>query len=259
MLLEGKTVLVSGVGPGVGLELARAAAREGARVVLAARREAFLEEVAQELNRAGTRTLCVPTDITEPEQCAKLARLAAREFGRIDVLINNAFAMGRRIAFEEADIAKFRTPLKVNFFGSLQVSQSVIPQMKSQGGGSIVMIGTMASRKPLPGDTGYAASKAALLAAARNMALELGPYGIRVNTVVMGWMWGPTAEGHVETLAEQRGVSTDAILDEVRGRTALRIVPDDADCANAAIFLASDRARAITGATLDVNAGEWMP
>jgi NAD(P)-dependent dehydrogenase (short-subunit alcohol dehydrogenase family) len=259
MLLRDKVVIISGVGPGLGVELARAAVREGGHVVLAARTASFLERAADELRAAGGRALPVPTDISEPAQCQHLVEATLAEFGRVDALINSAYAMGRRVLFEEADIEKYRTPFKVNFYGTLRVSQAVIAPMKAAGGGSIVMIGTMAARKPLRFDTGYGASKAALHAAARNLALELGPYRIRVNTVMMGWMWGPTAEDHIADLARQRGLTREQVLAEVIGRTALGVVPDDADCANAAIFLASDQARAITGATLDVNAGEWMP
>lgn len=131
--------------------------------------------------------------------------------------------------------------------------------MKAQGAGAIVMVGTIAARKPMVNDTAYAASKAALRAASRNLALELGPYGIRVNTAVMGRMWGPNAEAQVARIAKSRSVSFEEVKAEFASRMALPEIPDDADCANAVLFLASDHARAVTGATLDINAGEWMP
>jgi NAD(P)-dependent dehydrogenase (short-subunit alcohol dehydrogenase family) len=167
--------------------------------------------------------------------------------------------MGKVMLFEDADLERWQVPVKVNLFGSLNLSQQVIAPMKAQGGGAIVMVGTIAARKPMVNDTAYAASKAALQAAARNLALELGGYRIRVNSAMMGRMWGPNAAAQVERIAADRGVPPAEVKREFAARMALPEIPDDSDCANPVLFLASDYARAITGATLDVNGGEWMP
>jgi NAD(P)-dependent dehydrogenase (short-subunit alcohol dehydrogenase family) len=259
MLLRDKVVIVSGVGPGLGQELAYGAAREGARVVLAARTAAFLDEVRAKLEAQGSECLAVPTDITKREQCERLVQATLARFGRVDSLINSAYTMGKVMLFEEADLERWQVPIKVNLFGSLQLSQQVVAPMKSQGGGAIVMVGTVAARKPHAKDTAYAASKAALQAAARNLALELGGYHIRVNTAMMGRMWGPAAEAQVKQLAASRGVAPEVIKREQAARMALPEIPEDSECAGAVLFLASDYSRAITGATLDVNGGEWMP
>jgi len=259
MLLRGKVVIVSGVGPGLGQELAYGAGREGARVVLAARTESFLEAVRAQLEASGTESLVVPTDITARDQCERLVQATLTRFGRIDALVNSAYTMGRVMRFEEADLERWRVPIKVNLFGSLQLSQQVVAPMKAQNGGAIVMVGSIAARKAMENDTGYAASKAALQAAARNLALELGPYRIRVNTAMLGRMWGPNVEAQVARVAAGRGVSADEVKREFTARLALPEIPGDAECANAVLFLASDYARAITGATLDINGGEWMP
>ena len=259
MLLRDKVVIVSGVGPGLGRELAFCAGREGARVVLAARTESFLEEVRAKLEAAGTEALAVPTDVTAKTQCHRLVRATLDRFGRVDALINSAYTMGRLMPFEDADLDRWQVPFKVNWFGSLRLSQEVVAPMKAQGGGAIVMVGSVAARKPMANDTAYAASKAALQAAARNLALELGPHRIRVNTAMLGRMWGPSVETQVAQVAASRGVSGEEVKREFAARMALPAIPDDADCAGAVLFLASDYARAITGATLDVNAGEFMP
>lgn len=258
-MLRDQVVIVSGVGPGLGQELAYGAGRMGARVVLAARTESFLEEVRGKLEAEGVETLAVPTDITKREQCENLVQRTLARFGRVDALINSAYTMGRVVMFEDADIERWQVPFKVNLFGSLQLSQCVIAPMKAQGGGAIVMVGTVAARKPHAKDTAYAASKAALRAAARNLALELGPYRIRVNSAMMGRMWGPAAELQVKQLSEARGVPPAEIVREQTARMALPSIPTDEECAGAVLFLASDYSRAITGATLDVNGGEYMP
>jgi NAD(P)-dependent dehydrogenase (short-subunit alcohol dehydrogenase family) len=259
MMLRDKVVIVSGVGPGLGQELAHGAGREGARVVLAARTESFLQEVRGKLEASGSEVLAVPTDITSSEQCENLVKQTLARFGRVDALINSAYTMGRVAMFEDADIDRWQAPFKVNFFGSLRLSQRVIAPMKAQGGGAIVMVGTVAARKPHAKDTAYAASKAALRAAARNLALELGPYRIRVNSAMMGRMGGPAVERQIEELSRARGVSPDEIRREQTARMALPEIPMDSECAGPVLFLASDYSRAITGATLDVNGGEYMP
>lgn len=256
MLLRDRVVILSGIGPGMGRELAICAAEEGARVVLAARSEDFLHEVASKLD---AENLVVPTDITKVEDCQNLVARTVERFGRVDALVNSAYTMGKVMLFEEAEIDRWRVPMKVNYFGTLQLTQEVVPHMKAQGGGAIVMVGSIVTRKPMVNDTGYAASKAAIQAAARNLALELGPYGIRVNTIAIGWMWGPTAEGQVQRLAERRGLTFEEVRAEVKARIPLDEIPDDADCARAVLFLASEHARAINGALLDVNGGEYMP
>ncbi len=258
MLLKDKVVIVSGIGPGLGQELAYAAAREGAHVVLAARTESFLREVEKETRRLGARTLVVPTDISKTEQCQALADAALAEFGRIDALINSAYTPGQFALFEKSDLDDWRRTMEVNLFGSLALTRAVIPAMTSQGGGSIVMVNSMVQKKPLPFQGGYATSKGALATATKMLAKELGPHGIRVNSVFMGWMWGPPVEGYVKMTAKQRGVSQDEVIAEITRDIPLGVIPDDADCANAAIFLASDLARVITGAGLDVNGGEVM-
>jgi NAD(P)-dependent dehydrogenase (short-subunit alcohol dehydrogenase family) len=260
VLLAGKTVVISGVGPGLGVELARAAAREGAAgILLSARQAAFLEQTASELRASGTRVLAVPTDITDPEQCERLARTALDELDRVDALINNAYLFGHHGPFAETRAEHWRAPFEVNLVGTLQVTRALLPALERSESAAIANIGTIGSRRPRRDEIGYAASKAALLAATRSLALELGPRGIRVNSIPIGWMWGPAVEGGIPRMAAQRGISEAEALAEINARMALGRLADDAECADAVIFMVSDHARAVTGAILDVNAGEWMP
>jgi len=258
VILENKVVVVSGIGPGLGQELAINAAREGAKVVLAARTESFLKQVDAVIRKSGAETLVVPTDITDEAQCARLAEATIERFGRVDALINSAYTGGKFALFEDSDLADWRQTMEINLFGGLTLSQKVIPQMKAQGGGSIVNINTMVQRKPMPMQGSYGTSKGALLAATRMLAKELGPHGIRVNSVSMGWMWGPPVEGYVKGTARQMGVPEEEILKGITKDIPLGQIPDDSDCANAALFFASDLSRVVTGANLDCNGGELM-
>jgi NAD(P)-dependent dehydrogenase (short-subunit alcohol dehydrogenase family) len=230
-------------------------------VVLAARTPAKLDVAEAEIEALGlgTRVLKVATDIADNAQCQALADAALAEFGRIDVLFNSAYDPGSFEPIAEADLDGWRRSMEVNFFGTMQLTQACIPAMRAAGGGAIVMIATMVEHKPLATQGGYGASKAALRAATKHLALELGGDNIRVNSCHMGWMWGPAVEGYFDWQSQASGRSKDALIAEVTRSIPLGHIPDDGDCAKAAVFLGSDYARVVTGAALDVNGGEFMP
>lgn len=259
MLLQGLSVIISGVGPGLGQELARACLREGANVAMACRSQDYLESLGSELSSDAARLIAVPTDITDTDQCQALVSQTVAAFGSVDVLINSAYNPGPYVAFEDADLDDWQGPLDVNLLGTLRMTQAALVALKLSGNAAIVNVNSMIVRKPLPNQGAYVASKGALLGATKSLAVELGPYGIRVNSILMGWMWGDAVERSLQLAADARGTTLDALKAEVSENIPLGEIPEDADCANAVLFLASPMARVITGASLDVNGGEFMP
>ncbi|MBI2168047.1 MAG: SDR family oxidoreductase [Actinobacteria bacterium] len=255
-LLDGKVAIVSGIGPGLGRHAALQLARAGAAVVLGARTEERLKEVAAEVEAEGGQVAWTPTDISDPPQCERLVQTAVDSFGLVDVLVNNAFVPGSFQPFENADFGQWRKLFEVNVFGTLQMTRAVVPPMKAQGRGSIVFVNSMVIHKSTFPQGDYAASKGALWAAARAVATELGPYNIRVNSVVPGWMAGPSVDMYLEWQAAERGVSKEDVAAEIAEPMALRRIPTDEECAGAIVFLASDLSSAMTGQTVDVNGGE---
>jgi NAD(P)-dependent dehydrogenase (short-subunit alcohol dehydrogenase family) len=149
--------------------------------------------------------------------------------------------------------------MDVNFFGTMQLTQACVPAMKAAGGGAVVMIATMVEHKPLATQGGYGSSKSALRSATKHLALELGQYNIRVNSAHMGWMWGPAVEGYFAWQSQDSGRPVEELKADVTRNIPLGVIPDDGECAKAAVFLASDYASVVTGAALDVNGGEYMP
>jgi NAD(P)-dependent dehydrogenase (short-subunit alcohol dehydrogenase family) len=256
MLLKDKVGIVSGVGPGLGRAIALAFVREGAAVVLGARTESYLDTVRGEIEALGGRVATAATDITDTAQCQRLVDTALDSFGHIDVLVHNAFAPDVFEPFESVDLDAWRHIMDVNLFGSLQLTKAVIPTMKAHGGGSIVFVNSMIVRKILPLQGGYATSKGALLTAAQVLAKELGPDHIRVNSIVPGWMWGPSVQGYFAMMEAQTGRSTQDQYDDIAAHIPLGEIPPDEDCANAAVFFASDLSSVVTGQALDVNGGE---
>lgn len=255
MLLSDRVAIVSGIGPGMGRDISLAFAREGADVVLAARGADKLEAVAAEVRAAGRRALCVPTDIANPDDCRRLADAAQAEFGRVDILVNNAFKGGLEPLMAEADTAEWRKIFDVNVFGSLQLTQAVIPHMRQAGGGSIIFINSMSMRVIEPKFGAYAASKGALMIAAQTLARELGKDRIRVNSVVPGYIWGAALQGYFKMLAKQQSVTPDDVYNQIASRTSLHHIPTSEEIADAVVFFASDLSRVVTGQALDVNGG----
>lgn len=259
MLLKDKTVILTGVGPGMGRKLALLAAAEGAKVAVSARSDGFVREVVAEIEAAGGFAIGVPTDVAEDADCDRLAARTLEAFGRIDGLVNSAYRHKDFITFEDGELAEWQANMNVTVFGALRMVRAVIPAMKRQGGGSIVNIGTKSATKAVIGHGDYGTAKAAMGAATRQLATELGRYGIRVNIARMGWMWGAPVEGALKHRAAARGISLDQIKAEVAANIPLGRIPTDAECARSVIYLLSDYASVVTGAALDVNGGEFMP
>lgn len=255
-LLAGRVCVVSGVGPGLGRRAAVALAAQGAQVVLAARRQSTLDDVATEIEAGGGQTLSVPTNIKDMAQCEQLMAAAAERFGGVDVVVNNAFRPDAFQAFADVDLDVWRKIVDTNLFGSLQMTKAALPYLRKSEHPSVVMVASMVARKPQPLQGGYAISKGALLAAVRVLAFELGAEGIRVNAVVPGWMWGPGVELYVQMTSEARGVPAQEVIDELTSRIALGRVPTDEEVAGSVVYLASDLSAALTGQAVDANGGE---
>jgi NAD(P)-dependent dehydrogenase (short-subunit alcohol dehydrogenase family) len=264
MLLKDKIVIVSGIGPGLGVKLAVEAAREGAAgVVCAARNAGKLDDAEARIRALGVKceVLKQVTDITDRAACERTVAATLQRFGRIDVLLNSAYDAGPMDNASTAAVGGWlEGPLKTNVIGTLQLTQAVVPQMKQQRGGAIVMINTMAVHLVPPGGgAGYAASKGALAVAVKYLAQELGRDNIRVNSVFMGWMWGAPVQDYVQKSAAQMNIPEDKLKSKIAAGIPLGRIPTDDECARAALMLASDYASAVTGASLDANGGAWMP
>ncbi len=263
MLLKDKIVVVSGIGPGLGVKLAIEAAREGAAGVVAAARSAEklddAEKRVKDVN-PNCKVLKLITDITKLADCERLAQEAVKTFGRVDALVNSAFVHGDMDYASTANLETWKEVINTNLIGTLQITQALVPQMKAQKSGAIVMINTMAVRQIPPlGEAGYAASKAALANSSKWLAKELGPSGIRVNTIHMGWMWGAPVQGYMEWQASEHKIPLETLKGQVEANIPLGRMPTDDECARAALFLVSDYASAVTGAALDANGGMYMP
>jgi len=258
-MLEGKNVLIAGVGKGLGREIAEVAVREGAHVVLGARTLSVVEEEARKLDPFGDIVLASRLDVADRQACADFVTAATDKFGHVDVLINLAALDNVFGGVADADWDAWHKMFEVNVFGSLYMVEACLPHFRPERA-SVVFVGSQTMYDPPPSmpQAGYAATKAAMVGAMRHMTIELGRKKIRVNNVAPGWMWGPPVEGYVSWTAQKKGIPEAEVLAELTSTMPLGEMATDGDVAEAVIFLASERAHGITGQSLLVNAGEHM-
>lgn len=250
MSLDEKVVIVTGAAMGIGRAIAEGFHDQGAHVVVADR--AGADEAAAALSRTNRTARGVPCDVSRPEDTEALARTVLDEFGRIDVLVNNAgiYSSLEPKPFEELAVEEWRAVLDVNVIGQFLACKAVVPAMKSQGGGRIVNISSGTPFKGVPYMLHYVASKGAINAITKALAKELGEFGILVNGVAPGFTLSDGVRANPVQLAKLQEISLQA-----------RVLARDQhpqDIVGAVTFLASDAAAFMTGQTLVVDGGAYF-
>ncbi len=259
MILTDEVVIIAGVGPGLGAKLAVRAAAEGAKVVMAARSTAVMEQVSKEVSAFGGEAIGVPCDVRRPDDVARVVQTAVDRFGTITGLVNSAYSHPGFFDLLDTPAKGLRRSLEIILHGALLMTHEAVPHLKSAGHGSIVNIGTMATRKPMRGEAAYAVAKSAMGCASQYLALELGEHGIRVNQAIMGWLDGPGVRYYISMTAAARSITEQDVYNEIAARNPLGRIPTDDACAGAVLFLLSSLSSEVTGAILDINGGEYLP
>lgn len=258
-LLDGRVVLVSGCGPGLGRSVAAAALREGACVVLGDLEGGRAASIRAELDPGEARSLVAPLDIRSEASCEALVAEAEARFGRLDGVVHVAAIDHLVGGLLEGALDDWDRVADVNVKGTLRMTKAAVRLLERQGG-SVVVIGTVGVVRPRAGMLrfAYSMSKGALLTAVRYLARELGPKRIRVNTVAPGFKRGPVLEAWAQEESAKRGVTPEALLAGFAGESSLGVLASDDDIANAVTFFLSDWASKVTGQLLYVDAGSYL-
>ncbi len=247
MLLEGKTVIVTGGNSGIGAAIALAAGREGANVVIDYVRDPdATEELDERITRAGSEAIGVKADVSKVADLERLFDKALEEYGRVDVMVNNAGIETRTSLLEttEADYDKvMAVNMKSAFFGSQLAARQFIAQ---GGGGVVINISSVHEDWPMPGNTPYCVSKGGMRMLTRNAAVELGPHGIRMVNV---------APGAIDTPINTETTEDPEKLKALNASIPLGRVAEPEEIAEMVVFLASDRAGYVTATTVVVDGG----
>jgi NAD(P)-dependent dehydrogenase (short-subunit alcohol dehydrogenase family) len=248
--LNNRIALVTGGGSGIGRSAALAYAREGAKVVVAGRRTMEIEETVRLITIAGGEAFAVPADVSVAEEVRALVAAVIERYGRLDVAFNNAGVEGRFAPITQLTEADFDHVLGVNLKGVWLSIKHEVEAMLAQGnGGVIVNTSSFLARGAVAGSSAYSASKGALEAMIRAVALECGPSGIRINNVL---------PGAIDTPMFGRLGGDDARA-PLEAYTPLGRVGQPADVSDVAVWLSTDEARFITGQSILVDGGLTIP
>ncbi len=256
--LDGRSVLVTGAGRGIGRSIALRCAAEGAAVALTGRSVSELEDVAAAVTADGGRAVVLPSDVRDENSVALMTSAVEAELGGIDVLVANSGVAGPTAPLCEVTSAEWDQTYAVNVRGVFLSCRAVLPGMLDRRSGAIVVIGSMSGKRPLANRTPYTSSKTALIGLVRTLAVETGPYGVRVNLVSPGPVTGPRLDGVLDAQSLRTGRTAEALRGEFAAESPLQQLVEPEDVAGAVVFLASDDARSITGEDLNVSAGMTM-
>jgi NAD(P)-dependent dehydrogenase (short-subunit alcohol dehydrogenase family) len=247
--LEGKTAVITGGDSGIGRAVALAFAREGADVLISylSEEEPDAQETAQVVEEAGKRAVKVPGDISEESQCQAVIQTAVDEFGKVDVLVNNAAHQMTVSGIADISTELLDRTFKTNIYAMFWLVKAALPHM--QEGGSIINVGSIQAYQPSPTLLPYSATKGAIVTFTKGLAMEVVQYGLRANTVAPGPVWTPIIPASMpgDTVSQFGATSP-------MGRPA-----QPAELAPAFVFLASQESSFVNGETLGVTGGQPLP
>jgi NAD(P)-dependent dehydrogenase (short-subunit alcohol dehydrogenase family) len=254
--LEDKVAIITGASTGLGPVMAKRFVDEGARVLLAARREELVSEAAASCGRAA---ISMQADVTVEEEVVAMVGRAVDEFGRVDVMCNNAAAPGTDKFIWEQTLDNWNATIAIDVTAAMLCTREVLTQsMLEQGSGVILNFSSTAGFNGVPRKTHYVTAKASLRAFTKAVALEVGRHGIRCNCIVPGAIDTELWRNWVRRIADEQDVDPDAQRAKMLAGVPLRDISSTDDVANLALFLASDEARTITGQSVVVDAGSYM-
>jgi 3-hydroxybutyrate dehydrogenase len=254
-MVENKVVVITGSASGIGFEIGKTFAENGSKVVLTDLNAEGVKKAAEELKGLGYETIGLKADVTSEEDIKNMIETAHKEYGRVDVLINNA-GLQHVSPIEEFPTDKFELMIKIMLTAPFIATKHVMPIMKKQGFGRIINISSINGLIGFAGKAAYNSAKHGVIGLTKVAALESAAEGVTVNALCPGYVDTPLVRGQLEDLAKTRNVSLDKVLEEV----IYPLVPQKrlmevSEIADYAMFLSSDKAKSVTGQAIVIDGG----
>ncbi len=255
-LLNGRVAIVTGASKGIGRVMSQLFAREGAKVICAARSDALVQETVTLIRNADGQAIAVTGDASTENGAQAIVAAGVKAFGRVDTLVNNAGDGGPTKPIQEYTTEDWFYTVNSCLTSAFMCSRFVVPEMIAAGRGAIVNIASMAGRRGLMYRVGYCSAKAGQIGMTYGLALELGKHNITVNAIAPGAVAGDRIDRVIKGQADVRGVDVERMRKSFVERSPLQRMSTADDIASLAAFLCSDAARNISGQCIPVTAGE---
>ena len=244
-----KVAIVTGSTRGIGLAIAQAFGQAGAKIVVSSRKKENCEDGLKHLKSQGIEAISQPCNMSKRDQVEQLVNKAVSQYGRLDIVVGNAAANTFYGPLTDIEDAAFEKIFATNLQGNLWLCKAAFPYIASAGGGSVIMISSIAALRGSKGIGAYGVSKAALIQLTRNLAVEWGPSGIRVNSI---------APGLIKTEFARELWEDPERVEKIENRTPLRRIGTPEAIAGVALFLASDASAYVTGQVIVADGGELI-
>jgi NAD(P)-dependent dehydrogenase (short-subunit alcohol dehydrogenase family) len=261
--LEDRVAIITGGGKGIGKAISLAFSREGATVVAAGRTLSTLQETCDEIKNKGGRAKAIQTDVSVEEQVIRMVSETIREFGKVDILVNNSAIAGPTIRGADMDLIRWSETIAIDLTGAMLCAREVLRHMIPQKSGNIISIVSEAGRSGdgrsgYPLRSAYCSSKMGLIGLTETLSIEVGEFNIRVNAVSPGPVKGDRIMNVIKARVKSLNKPFEEIMISLSENSSLKRMAEESEIASVAVFLASDESSAVTGQTISVSCGQHI-
>jgi NAD(P)-dependent dehydrogenase (short-subunit alcohol dehydrogenase family) len=261
--LKDRVAIITGGGKGIGRAISLAFSREGAIVVAAGRTLSALQETCDEIRSKGGKARPIETDVSVEEQVVRMVLETIKEFGKVDILVNNSGIAGVTIRVADMDLSKWNETVAIDLTGTMLCAREVLKYMIPRRSGNIINIASEAGRSgdgrsgfPLRG--AYCSSKMGVIGLTETLSVEVGEFNIRVNAVSPGPVKGEHITNAMRAKSKATNIPFEEIMKNLAANSSLKRMAEESEVAAVAVFLASDDSSAVTGQTISVSCGQHI-
>jgi len=261
--LKDRVAIITGGGKGIGKAISLAFSREGATVVAAGRTLSALQQTCDEIRSRGGKAKPIQTDISVEEQVVRMVSETIKEFGRVDILVNNSGIAGVTTRVADMDLIKWNETIAVDLTGAMLCAREVLKYMIPQRRGNIVNVASEGGRSGdgrsgFPLRSAYCSSKMGLIGLTETLSIEAGEFNIRVNSVSPGPVKGEHITNAMRAKSKATNIPFEKIMEDLAANSSLKRIVEESEVAAVAVFLASDESSAVTGQTISVSCGQHV-